>query len=467
MSAVAEASVAAAPTSVSDWSVAELSALYAQERSSLTGMARRILRNDAQAEEIVQEAFLKFILAAPELDSAERALAYLRTAVNNLCLNQIRATGSRPNLVAIDSETSIERINEISAEAHVPFDSTLAAAEDAAIIREALSRLSADQRTALVMWEMEGRTTEEIAEAIGTTPANVRHVVARARQSFTRTLSEWVIDEETGLTALQALSTSYKKAAELAKKSSKVALSIVVLIAAFFGFTSLKTGSVVNSVNATHEVSTSQGTPLHSTKTLHTATPKSKISVTTRKSAVDLKKLALVNGSAAKVAPLTFTGLDSAGIPTGFTVTDAQNQTGIINVTKPVESVSDKGAVSRTIAVTSDDSGAYVLLNQAITNNERGTSYSADPSVSIGGSQTPLDVAATNTYVARLSDGTYLLTATIVVNSTVNSGIISPVAHGVDIPSAPTQIVTRIHLSSDKTTILGQAIYLATTKGAN
>ena len=126
--------VAATPATVSDWSVADLSSLYAQNRSSLIGQARRILRSEADAAEIVQEAFLKFILAAPELDSADRALAYLRTTVNNLCLNQIRATGSRPNLVAIDSETSQDRLAEISAEAHIPFDSTLAAAEDASII---------------------------------------------------------------------------------------------------------------------------------------------------------------------------------------------------------------------------------------------------------------------------------------------------------------------------------------------
>jgi len=151
--------VAATPATVSDWSVADLSALYAENRSTLIGQARRILRSDADAAEIVQEAFLKFILAAPELDTADRAIAYLRTTVNNLCLNQIRATGSRPNLVAIDADTTQERLSEISAESHIPFDTTLAAAEDAAIIRGALSRLSADQRTALVMWEMEGRST--------------------------------------------------------------------------------------------------------------------------------------------------------------------------------------------------------------------------------------------------------------------------------------------------------------------
>ena len=200
---------AQAPASVAAWSVSDLSALYAENRSSLIAQARRILRSDADAAEVVQDAFLKFILAAPELDTADRALAYLRTSVNNLCLNVIRATGSRPNLVAIDADTTQERLSEIAAENHIPMDATLAAAEDASIIREALSRLSPSQRTALVMWEVEGRSTEEIAKAIGTTPANVRHVVTRARASFVRVLSEWVIDEKTGATALDALSDTY------------------------------------------------------------------------------------------------------------------------------------------------------------------------------------------------------------------------------------------------------------------
>ena len=120
-----------APVTVAAWSVSDLSALYAENRSSLIAQARRILRSDADAAEVVQDAFLKFILAAPELDTADRALAYLRTSVNNLCLNVIRATGSRPNLVAIDADTTQERLSEIAAENHIPMDASLAAAEDA------------------------------------------------------------------------------------------------------------------------------------------------------------------------------------------------------------------------------------------------------------------------------------------------------------------------------------------------
>ena len=443
---------AVTPASVSDWSVAELSELYAQNRSSLIGQARRILRSEADASEIVQEAFLKFILAAPELDSAERALAYLRTTVNNLCLNQIRATGSRPNLVAIDSETSQERLSEISAQAHIPFDSTIAAAEDAAIIRGALSRLSADQRTALVMWEMEGRSTEEIAKALGTTPANVRHVVTRARASFVRVLTEWVIDEENGTTALEALSDTYKKAAELAKKSSKVALSLLIVLVAFLGF-----NSVTGREGATSLVSpAAQEAPVAGTS----AAPSASASAT-----LASKASKMVAGVDVKAQAPSFAGLDSNGIPVGFTVSDTQGHTGSLNVSKTTPTLTNEGLVLSGAARTTDDRAINVMLDQNITVGGSGTTYSADASVSLNGSWVSAVVSNTNTTFERQSDGNYLLTAVMSVSSIEDSGILIPASRGVDVKSAPSQIVTKILMNQGKSQILAQAIYVA-TKGA-
>jgi RNA polymerase sigma factor (sigma-70 family) len=337
----------AAPVqAVSEWSIADLSFLYAEQRSSLTAQARRILRSDADANEIVQEAFLKFIMAAPELDSRERALAYLRTTVNNLCLNLIRATGARPNLVAIDSDATQERLDELAVGAHIPFDATLVAAEDASIIREALSRLSADQRTALVMWEMEGRSTEEIAAAIGTTPANVRHVVARSRSSFVRILSEWVIDEATGATALDSLSSSYRKAAELAKKSTKVALSLVLLIASFIGFNTFNHKSAPLTSPTTQVAPTVViPVPTISPATAPSASaaaahPTPSASQSAQASA--LSKLDTLTPTLdAKIAGITFSGLGPDGIPTGFSATDLTGDTGKLIIGKPAPVITD------------------------------------------------------------------------------------------------------------------------------
>jgi RNA polymerase sigma factor (sigma-70 family) len=218
------------------WTVAELGAFYTEHRSELLAHANRVLKDSAKAEEITQDALIKFMLAAPELESTDHALLYLHRTIENLCIDLFRLEGRRPNLVVLDDATA-----EVEAAWQVDGDHTsvIAAADDAAIIRQALAMLSPAERAALVMWEMEGRSTSEIAAELGIKETAVRHTVSRARASLRRVLSELVIDQERGLTALDMLSTSYKKAAELAQKSSKVALSFILVVTAFLGFNSL------------------------------------------------------------------------------------------------------------------------------------------------------------------------------------------------------------------------------------
>jgi RNA polymerase sigma factor (sigma-70 family) len=457
----------AAPVqAVSEWSIADLSFLYAEQRSSLTAQARRILRSDADANEIVQEAFLKFIMAAPELDSRERALAYLRTTVNNLCLNLIRATGARPNLVAIDSDATQERLDELAVGAHIPFDATLVAAEDASIIREALSRLSADQRTALVMWEMEGRSTEEIAAAIGTTPANVRHVVARSRSSFVRVLSEWVIDEATGATALDSLSSSYRKAAELAKKSTKVALSLVLLIASFIGFNTFNHKSAPLTSPTTQVAPTVViPVPTISPATAPSASaaaahPTPSASQSAQASA--LSKLDTLTPTLdAKIAGITFSGLGPDGIPTGFSATDLTGDTGKLIIGKPAPVITDNGITLTAPVMSYDPMAVNVLINQVINVDGSGTTYTPTTSVSMHGGWVALNASVISTDISRLPDGNYLVSSTIITVSPVVAGILLPVSQGIDVSSIPTSISVRLVLNPGKTQILAEAIKVA------
>jgi RNA polymerase sigma factor (sigma-70 family) len=218
------------------WTVADLGAFYTEHRSELLAHANRVLKDSAKAEEVTQDALIKFMLAAPELESIEHAHSYLHRTIENLCIDLFRLEGRRPNLVVLDDATA-----EVEAAWQVDGDhsASISAAEDAAIIRLALTKLSPAERAALVMWEIEGRSTSEIAAELGIKESNVRHTVARARASLRRVLSELIVDEARGLTALDMLSTSYKKAAELAQKSSKVALSFILVVTAFLGFNSL------------------------------------------------------------------------------------------------------------------------------------------------------------------------------------------------------------------------------------
>jgi RNA polymerase sigma factor (sigma-70 family) len=218
------------------WSVAQFSSFYTQNRSELIAHANRIVKDKAKAEEITQEALVKFMLAAPELSSDNHALSYLHRTIENLCIDLFRAENRRPNLVALDDATAeVESTWQVSGDHSVE----ISAAEDAAIIRQALSLLSPAERAALVMWEVEGRSTAEIAKELGIKESAVRHTVSRARASLRKVLSELIIDEARGLTALDLLSTTYKKATELAGKSSKIALTFILVLTAFLGLNSL------------------------------------------------------------------------------------------------------------------------------------------------------------------------------------------------------------------------------------
>jgi RNA polymerase sigma factor (sigma-70 family) len=392
------------------------------------------------------------MLAAPELDSADRAIAYLRTSVTNLSLNIIRARGARPNLVAIDADTTQERLNEIASENHIDLDTSITAAEDAAIIREALSRLTSDQRTALVMWEMEGRTTEEIATALNTSPANVRHILVRARKSMVRVLEEWVVDDATGLTALNALSTTYKKAAQIAQKSSKAALSLLLVITAFLGFNSM-TGNEAGVVSTIPSMSAVAGkAPAAVSQSPSTvAATKAAVAAATKKA-----QIAALN---AKIAALSFFGLNKDGLPTGFSVTDSNGTQGVGRVTKGTTTVGSDGIVVNNQFITGSV-GPNVLIDQLITVDGTGTRYSAN-GVNIGwlGNWNSVEVKSTDSLIDRLANGQYLITATFNLGYLNESDFVIPTgSRGYDLADAPKSITTRILLNAGKTQVLAQAV---------
>jgi hypothetical protein len=380
-------------------------------------------------------------------------LAYLRTSITNLCLNQIRANGTRPNLVAIDSETSQERINELSAENYVSVDEKLVAAEDASIVREALSRLSSAQRTALVMWEVEGRSTAEIAKELGTSESNVRHVVVRARGSFVRVLNEWIIDSKTGTTALEALSSSYKKAAEFAKKSSKAALSLLIVLVAFLGFNSI-TGAELTNVSTQVLRQSSTAPSLNSS-----VSPANTVGSNTDLPSVS-KTQTGNSGLTAKITRSVFAGTDKNGIPTGFTVADASGNLGMLSVTSQVINQLPDGFSLNSIAMATSPNALNVLFSQSVTFNAAGISYLATPSVTINGAWFALELNSIDATYYRLADGSHLISADFDVNSTAESAIYLEAKSGLSVGSIPNKIQTSIIIDSAKSRILAQAIFV-------
>jgi RNA polymerase sigma factor (sigma-70 family) len=431
---------------LSVWTVAELGAFYTEHRSELLSHANRVLKDSAKAEEITQDSLIKFMLAAPELASQEHALSYLHRTIENLCIDYFRMEGRRPNLVVIDdAQAEVEAAWQVNGD----HSEVLTQAEDAAIIRQALALLSPAERAALVMWEMEGRSTEEIAAELGIKESAVRHTVSRARTSLRRVLSELVIDQERGLTALDMLSTTYKKAGELAAKSSKVALSLLLVVTAFLGFNSL-TGreGVIPAVST----NVSTGVVAGSTST-NSPSPAPSLSMPAKKSST------MVSGVYFKSAKPSWPGLDNEGVPTGFTVAGENGPIGKIRVNRNTPIATEQGTILATQAITSVG-GPNVMIDQTITVDGNGTKYEVGyVSFGIKGNWLVANADATSVDFERMSNGQYLMTVTISLVSTPTSDFVIPVGpRGYDVVNAPKTITSRLLLNASKTQILAQAV---------
>ena len=436
---------------LSVWTVAELGAFYTEHRSELLSHANRVLKDSAKAEEITQDSLIKFMLAAPELESTQHALSYLHRTIENLCIDYFRMEGRRPNLVVLDdAQAEVEAAWQVSGD----HSAVLSQAEDAAIIRQALALLSPAERAALVMWEMEGRSTSEIAAELGIKESAVRHTVSRARTSLRRVLSELVIDHERGLTALDMLSTTYKKAADLAAKSSKVALSLLLVVTAFLGFNSLTGQEGVLPTAATQEP-TAEVEAAVPAATAEAAAPAPSISMPAKKSST------MVSGVYIKGAKATWPGLDSEGIPTAFTVTGENGTLGKIRINRNIPEATEQGTILATQAITYQG-GPNVSIDQSITVDGNGTKYEVQyVSFGINGVWAVAEARATSVDFERMSNGQYLTTVTISLLSTPTSELSIPVGNrGYDVVGAPKTITTRLLLNASKTQILAQAILI-------
>jgi hypothetical protein len=303
------------------------------------------------------------------------------------------------------------------------------------------------------MWEMEGRTTEEIATALNTTPANVRHILVRARKSMVRVLEDWIVDEKTGLTALNALSTTYKKTVEIAQKSSKAALSLLLVVTAFLGFNSM-TGneSPVLPIAAQVGTETSPMSPVAPSASA-TATAKAQAAAT---AAAQKAKQAAIN---IRLAAPSFMGLDKNGIPTEFSVTDEESAAGKARVTKGISTVGTAGIVINNQFITGSV-GPNVLIDQLITVDGTGTNYDINfINVGFGGNWNSVEIDSVETAIERLANGQHLITATANIGYLKPSSFAIPTgSRGYDLVDAPATITTRVLLNSGKTTILAQAV---------
>ncbi len=163
--------------------------LVREQTPRMLAVARRMLRNEADARDVVQDAFFSAFRSLARFEGAAALSTWLHRIVVNGALMKLRSRRRRP-------EESIEpllpRFLEDGHHAShpsewMPTHTLLERQETRELVRAAIDRLPEGYRTILLLRDIEELDTEETARALDLTPAAVKVRLHRARQAL-RTL---------------------------------------------------------------------------------------------------------------------------------------------------------------------------------------------------------------------------------------------------------------------------------------
>jgi RNA polymerase sigma-70 factor (ECF subfamily) len=146
---------------------------FESHRSLLTGVAYRMLGSVSDAEDIVQEAWLRWTKAAADTIKSPRS--WLITVVSRLCLDRLKsAQVQREQYYGTWlPEPLVEPVG-------TPANDVDESVSIALLL--VLEKLSPMERAGFLLYEVFGHTFEEIAEILGKTPVACRKLVSRARE---------------------------------------------------------------------------------------------------------------------------------------------------------------------------------------------------------------------------------------------------------------------------------------------
>jgi RNA polymerase sigma-70 factor, ECF subfamily len=159
--------------------------LYDRHREPIFRFAYRLLGSIDIAEDITHDCFLSLI-RRPEGYQADRAVlrTYLFAIARNLALKHFRNTGRETGLEEVTEEP---QVSPRQAPLRKLLDEELAAH-----VRDAVFSLPSLQREALVLYEYEGLTLNEIAGIVDADVGAIKARLYRARESLRRTLRPYL-----------------------------------------------------------------------------------------------------------------------------------------------------------------------------------------------------------------------------------------------------------------------------------
>jgi RNA polymerase sigma factor (sigma-70 family) len=144
--------------------------LYRRHVADVYHYALAVLRNPSDAEDVAQTTFLNAYRAYQRGERPQSPQNWLIAIAHNVCRQRFRQSARRPYEVAFEDDVADSIVDDD--------------APSASDIRHALGHLAFNQRAALVMRELEGRTYAEIGEILGLSVSAVETLIFRARRAL-------------------------------------------------------------------------------------------------------------------------------------------------------------------------------------------------------------------------------------------------------------------------------------------
>lgn len=165
-------------TSLSETTSQTIAALVAEYSTALYRVAFSVTRNAAEAEDAVQETFLRVLRHESRLSEIRDYRVWLVRIVWNIVLDRKRRAKTRP-----ENEDLADHARSLTS-GDRPADASVISTQEHGRILALIDRLPRREREALLLSAVQELTTAEIAAALGTTESSIRSRIFRARREL-------------------------------------------------------------------------------------------------------------------------------------------------------------------------------------------------------------------------------------------------------------------------------------------
>jgi RNA polymerase sigma-70 factor, ECF subfamily len=175
---------------------ASFEALMRKHNRRLYRVARSLLRDDAEAEDALQEAYISAYRGLGDFRGEAQLATWLTRIVVNECMTRLRRSARRDNIVPIVSapaqygeEEDAMAQQASHADSDAP-DAALVRSEIRALLERKIDELPQDFRAVFMMRSVEEMSVAETAECLGITEATVRTRDFRARSLLRESIAQ-------------------------------------------------------------------------------------------------------------------------------------------------------------------------------------------------------------------------------------------------------------------------------------